>query len=370
MGLHAKLSPSGAKRWSNCPESLTLSEGMPEQSSPYAEEGTRAHVFASAALQGLEVSLEGYKYPGEVEDMRKHARAWVKGVEEWSFTPSTILVEESVCAETSAGRVWGTADAIAISKDGKDMLVADYKYGAGVRVLASENGIPNEQIAIYAYCALRSIGPAERVKTVTLAVFQPRISAQWSYTSLSVEELDSFVNSICDRYVSNKGKFRAGSWCQWCRAKPICQAAKEHAEVVVQNAKEIVADNYQDLDAVAAFLKHDASFLRSLAKSIEDYAKGAIRSGHVVPGYKLVMGKSRRKWASDVDMTVLRDLGFTGEPELPTPAVVEKQVGKGVLDDFTRQYDTFERLVTDSTSGKPVASKQEVIDLLQPLDIS
>lgn len=47
---HAKLSPSAAERWMTCPGSVVLSEGMPEKTSAFAEEGTQAHALAEMLL--------------------------------------------------------------------------------------------------------------------------------------------------------------------------------------------------------------------------------------------------------------------------------------------------------------------------------
>ena len=48
---HAKLSPSAAARWINCPGSIRLSEKVPPPpSSDYADEGTLAHAVAETKL--------------------------------------------------------------------------------------------------------------------------------------------------------------------------------------------------------------------------------------------------------------------------------------------------------------------------------
>lgn len=52
MSAHAKLSPSSAERWMNCPGSVVLSEGMPDKTTQFAEEGTMAHAVAEAMLLG------------------------------------------------------------------------------------------------------------------------------------------------------------------------------------------------------------------------------------------------------------------------------------------------------------------------------
>ena len=52
--LHATLSASGAKRWMSCPPSARLEERLHgifgEKSSPFAEEGTKAHSLAELKL--------------------------------------------------------------------------------------------------------------------------------------------------------------------------------------------------------------------------------------------------------------------------------------------------------------------------------
>ena len=48
---HAKLSPSAAYRWINCPGSVALAEQCPPApSSAYADEGTLAHAVAETKL--------------------------------------------------------------------------------------------------------------------------------------------------------------------------------------------------------------------------------------------------------------------------------------------------------------------------------
>lgn len=47
---HAKLSPSSASRWLNCPGSVALCENLPDSSSSAALEGTVAHALAAHCL--------------------------------------------------------------------------------------------------------------------------------------------------------------------------------------------------------------------------------------------------------------------------------------------------------------------------------
>ena len=43
MSSHAFLSPSASHRWLNCPPSAKLCAALPDQTSPYAAQGTDAH---------------------------------------------------------------------------------------------------------------------------------------------------------------------------------------------------------------------------------------------------------------------------------------------------------------------------------------
>lgn len=49
-GAHARLSPSGAKRWMACSGSITLSEPFPDESSSFADDGTACHAVAAECL--------------------------------------------------------------------------------------------------------------------------------------------------------------------------------------------------------------------------------------------------------------------------------------------------------------------------------
>ncbi|MCH8328897.1 MAG: DUF2800 domain-containing protein, partial [Nanoarchaeota archaeon] len=49
--IHSKIGASSMYRWSNCPGSVKLSEGMTSESSIYAIEGTAAHEVVGLALE-------------------------------------------------------------------------------------------------------------------------------------------------------------------------------------------------------------------------------------------------------------------------------------------------------------------------------
>ena len=48
---HALLGASSAARWLACPASARATEGLPDDETPYAAEGTRAHEMCETALR-------------------------------------------------------------------------------------------------------------------------------------------------------------------------------------------------------------------------------------------------------------------------------------------------------------------------------
>ena len=48
---HAILSASAADRWINCPPSVALTKDFPDDLSPFAAEGTKAHEIAESCLR-------------------------------------------------------------------------------------------------------------------------------------------------------------------------------------------------------------------------------------------------------------------------------------------------------------------------------
>src|SRR3982750_206581 len=50
---HSKYSASGSERWFACPASVKLSEGLPDKTSVWAAEGTRAHAVLEKIMLAM-----------------------------------------------------------------------------------------------------------------------------------------------------------------------------------------------------------------------------------------------------------------------------------------------------------------------------
>lgn len=227
---HAKFSPSGAHRWMECPGSMALEIDFENQGSEYADEGTVAHAVLSDCFlnetdanvhSGKIVVVRQKRSDGSVisereftvdDEMVEHVQTTLDSVRRRTAS-KTLLVEQRVEFTQAIGtldRQFGTSDIIMISLDGEDVDVEDFKYGAGVKVYASdivgyqdaldaETGaeiqVPikkgNKQMLSYALGVLETFGGIlGDFKRFHLRVHQPRIDGGWEDEfTVSVEDV-------------------------------------------------------------------------------------------------------------------------------------------------------------------------------------
>ena len=287
---HSLLSASSSKQWLHCTPSARLQERFPNESSVYAEEGTFAHSVCEYKVKNylrlssmepegrdgpeLPAVPKGWDRPKGVdrpdrqdgpekleENRQPHSEEFESEELEQStdvyyeFVVSTIeemkrygceplvLVEERVDYSHIAPSGFGTADMLIIGRDsdGKGLLhVIDYKHGKGVFVDADHNS----QMMLYALGGLHAYGYIYPVETVRMSIIQPRID-NISTFECSREELESWGESIrplAQMAYEGKGEQKAGDWCRFCRAKPICRACKEEAMALCR-------EDFLDLDS-------------------------------------------------------------------------------------------------------------------------
>jgi hypothetical protein len=137
---HSTLSFSGRERWVNCPVSVVLSKGEPDNSGPAAAEGTAAHLTAEfyvrqhfnlpgaqdgeAPDQPHVMELDRFKgKEGDAlatearawnDELRKHGKAYCAYIQ--SLIPAGaqafVSLEQKVAAHTIDKRLFGTADCL------------------------------------------------------------------------------------------------------------------------------------------------------------------------------------------------------------------------------------------------------------------
>lgn len=251
--VHALLSASSSKQWLNCPPSARLQENFPNESSVYAEEGTFAHSVCEYKVkkylhERVQRPQSEEFYTEELEQSTDAYYEFVVGVIEGmkrNGCEPLVLVEERVDYSHIAPSGFGTADMLIIGHDaeGRGILhICDYKNGKGVFVDAHHNS----QMMLYAIGALHAYGYIYPIEIVRMTIIQPRLDNISTY-ECSREELEAWGESIkptAKMAYEGKGEQKAGDWCRFCRAKPVCRACKEEA-------LSLCREEFLDLDAGA-----------------------------------------------------------------------------------------------------------------------
>lgn len=350
-GLHATLSASGAKRWMSCPPSARLEERLRgifgEKSTPFAEEGTKAHSLAELKLLrekgrlGEDDGINDFNY-----DLRRKALGDIpKEMDEATDYYAEIILEKFLTARQSCPDAqlkleqrldfsrwvpdgFGTGDAVIV---GEELLeVCDLKYGKGVPVFAEDN----PQARCYGLGALHCYGVLYGFKHVRNTIIQPRLDSV-TEEMLTTDELLQWAETELKPAAAlawkGEGEFSPGDHCKFCTARAICYARAAKAMTVFKHGFEtpgVIPD-----DAIPEILAI-ADTAIDWIKDLQAYALSQALRGQEWPGYKLVRGKRPpRKWIDEEEAKhQLIRAGYEpevyAETKFKSPSNIEKLVGK------------------------------------------
>jgi len=333
MLKHALLSASSSDRWIHCPPSARLSETYEDKGSDYAAEGTDAHSLCEYKLKkalGMEADDPTEHLSWFNQEMDDHATGYaayvleqVEAAKETCSDP-VVLIEQRVDFSRWVEEGFGTADCIVIA-DGT-LQIIDFKYGLGVLVSAEEN----PQMMCYALGALELFDDIYDIDAVRMTIYQPRRDNLSTY-DLSKEDLyrwaDEVLKPAADLAFAGDGNFLCGEWCGFCKAKNACRArAAANLELARYDFKlpplltdEDVEDILGKVDALVAW-----------ASDIKDYALQQAISGKVWSGWKLVEGRSNRRYVNDAAVAAaVTKAGFDPyEQKLLGVTAMQKLLGK------------------------------------------
>ena len=351
MTKHATLSASSSHRWLNCPPSARLCEAYEDKGSDYAAEGTEAHALCEYQLkQSLGIPAEDpienlTWYNAEMEGCAAGYAAYVMELLEsarQTCTDPVVLIEQRVDFSRWVKDGFGTADCILIA-DGV-LNIVDYKHGKGVEVSAEKN----PQMMLYALGSLEIFDGIYDIESVRMTIYQPRLS-NISVSEMSKDALlewaDTELTQKAQFAYEGKGDFHSGEWCRFCKAKAEC---RERAEANLELAKyEFAKPSLLEDEEIADILgKVDA--LTAWADDVKEYALQQAVGGKKWSGWKLVEGRSNRRYTNeDRVAAAVENAGFDPyERNVLGITAMQKLLGK------TR----FEKLLTpyiEKPQGKP-----------------
>ena len=357
MAKHAFLAASASERWLHCPPSAKLCAQEDDQGSEYARQGSDAH----ALCEHLLLKALGRETRDPTEDltyydseMQEAAEAYAAFVMEQVAEAKTVCHDPLICVEQTVDfskwvqHGFGTADALIVADD--TLYITDMKYGVGCLVTADgEDGTGNSQLKCYALGALDTFGDLYDINRIRLSIFQPRRDNVDTFELMKADLLqwaDDVLAPIAKLAYEGQGEFEAGNHCQFCRVKATC---RKRAEYAMELAKYEFADAPTlDENEIAEILPQ-IDILVSWAEDIKSYALNQALSGVRYPGFKLVAGRSNRKYADEAAVArVVSEAGYDPyDKKLVGITEMTKRLGK-------KRFEELLNGLLIKPEGKPV----------------
>lgn len=397
---HARLAPSAAKRWINCPASVALIEKLPPQRAGYAAaEGTVAHdlherfhegkleYLEFVALIGTTVVKEGHEVEitEEMLDSAVEYDAAIKAdIEAFERLPKPAkvvsLTEAQVSAATSIDpECRGTADKIVYRK-GDKLIVRDLKFGRNAVEVED-----NEQMSVYAVAAMDSQA-GWVFNEVELIIDQPRATHEdgrerrWITTPEALKRFAEKAKAAAAETRNPNAQVKAGSWCRssYCPVMSKCPAARgmaqEHAKSVFSEIVPAVLPEqatsqdkrltaYKEMrlpevklltDTELVDAKRWKEMVLGFFEAVDENLEARLAAGADIPGVKLVDKRVNRKWKDEAEVVAKwGDRAF--EKKLLSPSKIEGLMGKKAGVDALTYKPEPGKIVVLATDARPAA---------------
>lgn len=347
---HALLSPSSSERWINCPPSAKENAGDSTGSS-YAQQGTDAHALCEYKVN----TALGHKVRDPTpdleyfdEEMAEYTDAYAEFIMEQvqaareSCPDPLVLVEQRLDFTRWVAESFGTADCVIVA-DGT-MTVIDFKYGLGILVESEKNS----QMRMYALGALNLFESLYDIQTIRMIIFQPRRD-NISIAEISKDELFRWADEVlipaAKQAANGEGDYKAGKHCQFCKIKATC---RKRAEYNLQMAQyDFAVPDTLDDDEISIILDRADTFI-GWVNDVKEYALEQAVSGRNFPGFKVVEGRSNRKYTdADAVAAVVTDAGYDPfERKLIGVTAMTKLLG-------TKKFNTLLGSLIEKPKGKP-----------------
>lgn len=327
MTTHATLGASSAHRWLVCPGSVKACDGVEDSASKHALEGTEAHELAELALTTSDTALDTYAN----REMAEFVSIYTDYVRQLSADADTVMIEETVHYSDWVPGGFGTADAIILR--GNTLHVVDLKYGRGVQVDAEEN----PQGMLYALGAWSSLNMFTEIDTVRITIVQPRLDhvSEWAIGTDALLRWAEWVRQRAEATEADDAPRVPGEkQCLFCRAKHDCAALRDFTETAIltefDNLDALPNPDTLTDDQIGAALAAKP-LIEGWLSAVSNHVTERLMGGGGFPGYKLVEGRSVRKWSDEGDAAralctlVGADKAYTHK--LISPSQAEKTLG-------------------------------------------
>ena len=364
---HHPLGASGAYRWINCPGSVRVSDLYPQGSTIYADEGSLAHECAEQLIKTGKVTKKHRDkvdkfyadHPelgaGSADQMIRSLEDYVAFVDETAKDQLKIdaamqlMTEQRVDLDPWIPGGFGTSDVVIIRSG--YLHIIDLKYGKGVQVSAEDN----PQLRLYALGSLEALDAVYEVDTVAMTIYQPRLD-NVSTDMMLAEDLykwgDEIIKPAAKAAIEEDASFMAGDWCMFCPARRDCRERTEYYLALEEYKDKALLKPAE----IAAVLK-DVDGLVKWAQDLKDGVLTRALEGESFPGWKVVEGRSIRKYSGTEEEIVRQcegagyDRALLYEHKLLGITAMEALMGKKQFADVLGGY-------VDKPPGKPTLAPE------------
>lgn len=336
---HAVLSASSSHRWLACPPSALLCAKEKDKPSDFALQGTDAHTLCEHKLK----TALGQQSKDPVEDLTFYDEEMAECTDMYAqyvmeqlseakerCKDPIVLIEQHLDFSQWVSDGFGTGDCVIVADE--TLTVIDFKYGVGILVDAENN----PQMMCYALGALSLFDGIYDIKNITMTIFQPRREHISTFT-ISKEALLSWAENTlaptAKLAANGEGDYKAGEHCQFCKVKATCRKRAEYNLMLARYDFEMPA-NLEDEEIEVILSKAD-EFI-SWVNDIKDYALKQAISGKEWNDWKLVEGRSVRKYVDDKAVAeMVENAGFDPyEKKVIGITAMTKMLGKSKFDEL------------------------------------
>lgn len=321
---HASLSPSSASGWMTCPDYPNANDGLPDDESEFAREGTIAHEISENCLAH---DFEPHDFIGMKTRHKEWSFEWTAddsellqpGIDWTREQPGKFFGEHQVDLSRWLGDgQFGTLDRGIVAPD--LITIADLKWGRGIPV----SPVRNKQLRIYALGFWWNVARHHSKATdFRIVIDQPRNSAGGGEWRTTLDELLAFgeeaMRAAEATRAPNPPRVASYDGCLWCKRRqqpPSEPGALSGCKTYDAFNLALISAEFEDLDGGefddlqvpcnltpdrrAYLLRHRSMLDRWLDGIHADTLRDAL-GGQDAGGLKAVAGKQGRRVFADKD---------------------------------------------------------------------
>lgn len=371
---HARLAPSSAHIWVNCPGSVAMQAAQPpEEETDESREGTAAHWLLCRTLRKL-VTEDGAVADNGVpinEEMREAIQEIVIDVNDtlkncasgdYFQNEARVFAHAMIHPDND-----GTPDVYFVQWSKKTLHIWDFKYGHRfVDVYRCW------QLVDYAAACIETAGIKDwQDWTFTFTIAQPRCYVrdelggplrEWFTTGAELAPLFDQLRTAAAEAMQPGAPCKTGTHCLDCKAAWDCEANQRMGGACVDliHAQQPLGMDNMAIGLEAKVLAEAMARVKARLEILEVKALAAIDRGESVPWHKLDWTQPRLGWIKEKQAEAAQLVAMFGvdvQPgvALPTPGQCIKQgVDETVIKPYTIKPHGSKKLarINDSSAAK------------------